>query len=93
MGNASVQIDHAGRIVLPKRLRERFGLRGGDTLAIEAKGDAIELRPATKRGMRLERVNGVLVLTMDVPLQPRDFTSEAREERIEAMSHETKETS
>ena len=41
----NVQMDSGGRVVLPKKVRERFRLRGGDTLALEMKGDVIELRP------------------------------------------------
>jgi len=62
MRQTTVQIDQAGRVVLPKGLRDRFRLRGGDTLAIEVRGDAIELRPTRATGT-LKRVNGVLVFT------------------------------
>jgi AbrB family looped-hinge helix DNA binding protein len=75
----TVQIDQAGRLVLPKRLRDRFQLKSGDTLAVRVKGDAIELRP-TKPAFRLERINGVLVLAGDMPLPSRDLVAEAREE-------------
>lgn len=79
----TIQIDQAGRVILPKRLRERFHLRGGDTLSIEVKGDAIELRP-TKSRMRLEKVNGVLVLTGELPLiEGRDPVAESQNERID----------
>lgn len=79
----TIQIDRAGRVVLPKRFRERFRLRAGDTLAIEAKGDAIELRP-TKSITRLVKVNGVLVLTGETALpEGLDVVAESREARIE----------
>ncbi len=78
----TVQIDKAGRVVLPKRLRERLRLRGGDNLAMEVKGDTIELRPV-KPAVRLERINGVLVLVGDIALPERaDLVSESRDERI-----------
>jgi AbrB family looped-hinge helix DNA binding protein len=78
----TVQIDQAGRMVLPKHLRERFGLQKGDTLAIEVRGDTIELRP-TRSNIRLQRVNGVLVLAQGKVLpEGRDLVSESREERI-----------
>jgi AbrB family looped-hinge helix DNA binding protein len=78
----TVQIDQAGRIVLPKRVRERFRLQGGDTLDLEVTGDAIQLRPA-RSPVRLEKINGVLVLATGAPLPlERDLVSESREQRL-----------
>jgi AbrB family looped-hinge helix DNA binding protein len=79
-------MDPAGRVVLPKKVRERFRLHGGDTLALEIKRDAIVLQPQQPKA-RLERVNGVLALVNDFPLpEGRDFTSEMREERSEEIA-------
>ena len=88
----TIQIDHAGRLVLPKRFRERFRLEGGDSLAVQVRGDAIELRPM-KAAVRLMRINGVLVISGGEPLpEGRDFVAESREERItELMRAGTKE--
>ena len=84
--NMKVQIDQVGRVVLPKKLRDRFRLRGGDILFLEVKGDAIQLRPQISK-TRLERVNGVLVLATEMPLlEGRDVVSEAREERIDELA-------
>lgn len=80
-----VQIDPAGRVVLPKKVRERFRLQGGDTLALEIKGDTIQLRPQESRA-RLERVNGVLVLVDSSPLpEGKNLVAESREERIDEI--------
>lgn len=38
-------IDGAGRIVIPKSLRERLGLKGGETLDIRERDGRIELEP------------------------------------------------
>lgn len=90
MNETTIQIDRAGRIVLPKRLRDRFHLRGGDTLTIEVRNETIELRPA-QSASRLERVNGVLVFTGEVPLQAgEDLVDQSREERIDQLMHGTK---
>ena len=84
--NLNVQMDSAGRVVLPKKVRERFRLRAGDTLALQMKGDAIELRPQ-KNGTRLERVNGVLVLVSEASLpEGRDFVAESRDERVDEIA-------
>ena len=84
MKEAMVQIDQAGRLVLPKRVRDSLRIKSGDTLAVGVKGDAIELRP-TKTGIRLERVNGVLVLAGDLPSSARNLVEEAREERLDEL--------
>jgi len=85
MNERTVQIDQAGRVVLPKPLRDRFRLRGGDTLAIEVRGDAIELRPTQAAG-QLKRVNGVLVYTGAGSLESgADFVAQSRDERIDTL--------
>jgi AbrB family looped-hinge helix DNA binding protein len=82
----TVKIDQAGRVVLPKRLRQRFRLQGGDHLALEVKGDAIQLRPV-KPTVRLERINGVLVLVSDMALpEGRDLVFESRDERLDEIA-------
>jgi len=84
--NLNVQMDPTGRVVLPKKIRERFRLRGGDLLALEVKGDAIELRPQQSK-TRLRRVNGVLVLVNDLSLTAgMDLVSDSREDRIEDIA-------
>ena len=86
MKSTNVQMDPAGRVVLPKKVRDRFRLQGGDTLALEIKGDAIELRPR-KSMAQLRRVNGVLVLVSDMSLPAeRDLVVESREERIDEIA-------
>jgi AbrB family looped-hinge helix DNA binding protein len=84
----TIQMDQAGRVVLPKQLRERFRLRAGDSLAIEAKGDTIELRP-TRAGTRLQRIEGVLVLAGESDLPERDLVQDLRNERLEEIEKET----
>jgi AbrB family looped-hinge helix DNA binding protein len=91
MKEATVQIDGAGRVVLPKPLRDRFRLRGGDLLAIEVRGDAIELRPTQATG-ELKRVNGVLVFTAHGPLASAgDLVAQSRDERIDDLMRDVKE--
>jgi AbrB family looped-hinge helix DNA binding protein len=38
-------IDKAGRLVLPKRVRDQMRLEAGDDLLVESVGDTITLRP------------------------------------------------
>ena len=43
--NSKVTIDRAGRVVLPKTLRDELHLSPGDTLDLTVKGDEVILRP------------------------------------------------
>jgi AbrB family looped-hinge helix DNA binding protein len=38
-------LDKAGRIILPKPLRDELRLEAGDTLEVESSGEEITLRP------------------------------------------------
>lgn len=90
MSEKTVQIDQTGRLVLPKPVRDRFHLRGGDTLTIAVCGDTIELRPTSDTG-RLKRVNGVLVFTGSGPLgSGEDFVAQSRDERIDDLLRRAK---
>lgn len=62
-------IDRAGRVVVPKALRDALGLEGGETLEIvEVDGRLeIEVAPLT---MRLEDRDGFPVIVPDRPLPP-----------------------
>ena len=62
----TLKIDKAGRVVLPKPLRDRLGLRAGSDLEIEEAPGAIVLRPAERRPS-LIRKGSFLVYTGEVP--------------------------
>lgn len=86
----TIQIDQAGRLVLPKPLRDRFHLQAGDSLTVQVKGESIELRPAKPR-QRLKRVNGILIVTGGTPVSPgKDLITDLREERIQNLIAEGK---
>lgn len=55
-----ITIDTAGRLVVPKSLREQFNLTPGCDLEIEAVGDGIQLRRAAAEPA-LVRKQGILV--------------------------------
>jgi AbrB family looped-hinge helix DNA binding protein len=56
----SVTLDKAGRVVLPKSLREDLRLQPGDTLELDAAGDTISLRPV-RSATPLRKERGVWV--------------------------------
>jgi len=43
--STKITLDKAGRVVLPKPLRDQMQLVPGDTLQLEAEGECITLRP------------------------------------------------
>jgi AbrB family looped-hinge helix DNA binding protein len=53
-------IDHAGRVVIPKAVRESAGLRPGAELEIEYRDGRVEIEPVRKK-VKLVRKSGVLV--------------------------------
>jgi AbrB family looped-hinge helix DNA binding protein len=55
-----ISIDKAGRVVLPKALREQMHVDAGDDLLVEAEGDRITLRPIRQEAL-LKKELGVWV--------------------------------
>jgi AbrB family looped-hinge helix DNA binding protein len=45
----TLKIDKAGRVILPKPLRDRLGLHAGSDLEIQETKDGVVLRPAGRR--------------------------------------------
>lgn len=65
--NTSVTIDKAGRIVLPKAIRDGLRIVPGDTLELEVDGEQVMLRP--KRPVPpLQKERGVWVFRSGEPL-------------------------
>jgi AbrB family looped-hinge helix DNA binding protein len=65
--NDRLTIDKAGRIVLPKPLRDELRLEAGDTLELESSGEEITLRPA-RGNTQLRKKHGVWVYRAGEPL-------------------------
>jgi len=72
-----ITIDTAGRIVVPKPMRDELGLTGGQELEISARDGRIEVDVAAV-GMTLEERDGMLTAVPDEPL-PALTTSQVRE--------------
>jgi AbrB family looped-hinge helix DNA binding protein len=81
--NTRLIIDKAGRVVIPKPLREELHLEAGDALEMESTGERITLRPVRGTGP-LAKEHGVWVFHGGKPL-PASATDELlqriREER------------
>jgi len=60
MSRVTVQIDGAGRLVLPKAIRKHFNLGAGDQLRVSVNNEGIHLEPTQPAG-QLVRAGSVLV--------------------------------
>jgi len=79
-------IDKFGRIVIPKELRDLFGLKPGSTLKVDSSTEEITLKPVSEEPP-LARKKGVLVITTEIP-EGQDILpliEEGRNERIEHL--------
>ena len=56
----TVTLDRAGRVVLPKSLREELHIEPGDQLELEYQGERVTLRPM-RAGSPLRKEHGVWV--------------------------------
>jgi AbrB family looped-hinge helix DNA binding protein len=83
--NTTVNMDKAGRIVLPKPVRDELQLSPGDELEMELSDDRIVLRPARAKP-RLYKKQGIWVLHTGSPVSAadvRDTLRKVRQEREE----------
>lgn len=62
-------IDAAGRVVIPKPIRDSLGLTGGRAIEIREREGVIEIEPAATP-MRLEERDGHVVAVPDRELPP-----------------------
>jgi AbrB family looped-hinge helix DNA binding protein len=80
--NAAITVDKAGRIVIPKPVRDELQLQAGDSLEFEIPGQEITLRPGRAKA-RMQRVDGKWVVTYGEPI-PENMVEDA----IEAVRRE-----
>ncbi|MGH9503883.1 MAG: AbrB/MazE/SpoVT family DNA-binding domain-containing protein [Terriglobales bacterium] len=80
--NATLTIDKAGRVVLPKPVRDALQISPGDSLELESAEDHIVLRPAPGKG-RMYKKQGVWVFDSGVPLSPETVNQTIRRVRGE----------
>jgi len=74
-------IDKAGRLVIPRSLRDRIGLAGGGDVELELDGAAIRIEPISGTDLREE--GGRLV----IPTSGRPITNAVVRELIDADRH------
>jgi AbrB family looped-hinge helix DNA binding protein len=78
----TLTVDKAGRVVLPKPVREELQLAPGDSLELESSEDRIVLRPA-RGGGRMYKKQGVWVFDSGAPLSTEVVNKTIRKLRDE----------
>ena len=84
--NATLTIDKAGRIVLPKAVRDALQISPGDSLELESSDDHILLRPATGKG-RMYKKQGMWVFDSGVPVSAETVNRTISRVRAERDRH------
>ena len=80
-----LKLDKLGRVVLPKPLRARYGLRPGTVLEITEGAQEFALRP-TRSNPSLVEIDGILV-HQGVPQAELDIVKAIRADREERLQH------
>ena len=87
--STTITIDAAGRLVLPKRMRERLCLKAGSRLRVNLSGDRIELTPEPEESCALVVKGNTLVITGTTTTDSAAAVKAAREDRDSALSERT----
>jgi AbrB family looped-hinge helix DNA binding protein len=87
--NARLTVDKAGRVVLPKPVRDKLQLQAGDFLELESSNEQIVLRPV--RGTAQMRMrDGIWVFRTGQPISAASVNEtirQVRHERSESAFH------
>ena len=79
--SSKVTLDRAGRVVIPKALRDELRLSPGDALDLTVKGDEVTLRP--RRGATpLQKERGVWVFRTGKPITAAETDDILRSIRV-----------
>jgi AbrB family looped-hinge helix DNA binding protein len=89
--DAKVTLDKAGRVVLPKIVRDELRLNPGDTLELTVEGEQMTLRPQ-RATSPLQKERGVWVFRSGEKLtaaETRETLRKIREQRSQANARDT----
>lgn len=86
---SKIAVDKAGRLILPKPLRESLHIAPGDTLEIEKDGNRIILSPVRERpGLQKELGTWVYYSRKKADIPLTELIDSQREERIRELAGE-----
>lgn len=83
LNGMTLGMDKAGRVILPKPVRDRLGLREGSDLAVEETPDGVLLKPTEQRPSMVKK-EGLWVHTGKVP-PGFDIVQAVRDDREERI--------
>ena len=84
--NTIVTIDKAGRIVIPKQIRDELRLEPGDTIALDSEGERLTLRPL-HASSPLQKERGVWLFRGSKPLSLEEANRLVRDARAQRDDH------
>ena len=87
-----ITLDRAGRVVLPKALRDELNLSPGDTLDLTVQGDEVKLRPRRSATL-LQKERGVWVFRAGQPLTAEETEETLRKIRAQRQRQNAAATS
>jgi AbrB family looped-hinge helix DNA binding protein len=87
MRNTSISIDGAGRIILPKDVREELAIKPGDTLKISVQGSSVTLTPDRQQSGLVRKSKALVFSNPDEEILSRETV-----ERILKEQRATNET-
>jgi len=85
----TLKIDGAGRVVLPKPVRDRFGLKAGTDLELQETAEGVVLKPVRQRPSLVMR-DGLLVHRGKLPkgIDWNRLVDDDRADRIRSLTDE-----
>ncbi len=87
--NTTLTVDKAGRVVLPKPVRDELQLSAGDALELESFGDHIVLKP-TRGNVGMRQQDGLWTFRTGAPISAESVDATIRgirEERTQMSLH------
>jgi len=79
------KIDKFGRIVIPKKIRNNFGLKNNSEVLIEAVKDGIIVHPEASVPIVMDK-DGIIVVCSEPTEAFTDFLKKDREDRIKKIA-------
>ncbi|MEA3213003.1 MAG: Antidote-toxin recognition MazE, bacterial antitoxin [Chthoniobacter sp.] len=84
--STTITMDGAGRLVLPKPVRDKLHLRAGARLSVTVVADKVELSPEPEAEVRIERRGKRLVIVGGPPFDAVKAVKAARGEHDERLA-------